>query len=69
MSRLRPSVANVAPVKSMTWTNNGTGETMECRSSMNYPITLYYSYAISLQSPPEYPIPLTPTRLSPAACW
>jgi hypothetical protein len=25
---------------------------------MRYPVTLYFSYAISLRRPPEYPIPL-----------
>lgn len=31
------------------------------RSSMSYPLTLYFSYPIPLQSPPGYPTLLTPT--------
>jgi hypothetical protein len=30
---------------------------MEGKWSMSYPVTLYLSYAISLQSPPGYPTP------------
>jgi len=37
--------------------------TIHVTSSMNYPVTLYLSYVISRQNPPQYPIPLTPTRL------
>jgi hypothetical protein len=42
----------------MIWTNNGTERRWKANDQMRYPVTLYFSYAISLRRPPEYPIPL-----------
>jgi hypothetical protein len=46
----------------MTWANEGQRDNVErmINELLSYPLTLYFSYAISLQYPPEHPIPLIP---------
>ena len=47
--------------KSVAWTNNGR-ETMERERSIRYPVTLYFSYAISLRALQGIPHPSLPHR-------
>jgi len=64
MSPLGPATANADSRQINDLDINRHGGTMQGEWSMSYPVTLYFSYAIPLQSPSGYPTPLTPTLFS-----